>query len=38
MAFIGFGFERAAQLRFVNGHEINKVWHVEKGKEKDVSK
>ena len=29
MAFIGFGFERAAQLRFVNDHEVNKGSHVD---------
>ena len=38
MAFIGFGFERAAQLRFVNGHEINKGSQLDKRKESNVSK
>ena len=38
MAFIGFGFERAAQLRFVNDHEVNKGSHLDKRKESNVSK
>ena len=32
MAFISFGFERAAQLRFVNDHEVNKGSHFDEKK------